>query len=89
MFLREQIKPKDKPINSLLEHGSRHDDIYLSKKGSLLPENAKQTNIEQKSDQEQITSSPPPLVPKNNLNKSDVINIDKNEILPIPNYTTF
>ena len=50
-FLREQIKSKDLQINSLLEHASRRNDIYLSK-GSVLPENVKETNIEQKSDQE-------------------------------------
>ena len=31
-FLREQIKSKDQQMNSLLEHTSRHGDIYLSKK---------------------------------------------------------
>ena len=43
-FLREQMKSKDEQINSLLEHGSRRDDTYLSKKGSVLAENVKQTN---------------------------------------------
>ena len=55
-FLREQIKSKDQQINSLFEHASRRDHIYLSK-GSVLPENVKQTNTEQKSDQEQIPSA--------------------------------
>ena len=51
-FLRAQIKSRDQQINSLLEYASRRDDIYLSKKGAMLPENATQTNIKQKSDQE-------------------------------------
>ena len=36
-------------MNSLSEHASRCDHIYLPK-GSVLPENVKQTNIEEKSD---------------------------------------
>ena len=55
-FLREQIKSKDQQINSLFEHAYRRDQIYLLK-GSVLPENVKQTNTEQKSDQEQIPSA--------------------------------
>ena len=66
-FLREQIKSKDKQINSLLEHASRRDDIYLSKKVSMLPENVKQTIIEQKSDQEQIPSTMPITTQKRTL----------------------
>ena len=61
--------------------------FVTSKKGSLLPANLKQTNIEQKSNQEQILSTPPMLTPKQTLNNSNVINIDNNETLPIPNDT--
>ena len=86
-FLREQIKSKDQQMNFLLQHASRYDDIYLSK-GSVLPENVKQTNIEQKSDQEQIPSTiPMPTTPKKNLKNSDFIKVDNNEIFPIPNGT--
>ena len=53
----------------------------------MLPENVKQTNIEQKSDQEQIASTIPMPTPKKNLNHSDVVNVDNNETLPIPNGT--
>ena len=46
------MNSKDQQINPLLEHPSRCDDIYLSKKkSSLLPGILKQINIEQKSDQ--------------------------------------
>ena len=50
-FLRKQIKFKDQQKNSLLEHASRCDKIYLSKKGLLLTVNVRETNIEQKPDQ--------------------------------------
>ena len=53
----------------------------------MVPENVKQTNIEQNSDQEQIPSTIPLLTPKKNLNNNNVINIDNNETLPIPNGT--
>ena len=43
-LLRELMKSKNQQINSLLEHSSRCDDNHVSKKGSLLPANAKQTN---------------------------------------------
>ena len=79
-FLREQIESKYQQINSLLENASRRGDIYLSKKGSMLPENVKQTNIEEKSDQEQIASTIAMPTPKSNLKNSDVINVDNNEI---------
>ena len=85
-FLREQIESKDQQIQSLLEHASRRDHIYLSK-GSVLPENKKQTNIEQKSDQEQIPSTIPMSTPKKNLNNSDIISVGNNETLPVPNGT--
>ena len=87
-FLKEQIKSKDQQINSLFEHASRRDHIYLSK-GAVLPENIKQTNVEQKSDQEQIPSTIPMPTPKKNLNNSVVINVDNNEILPIPKWHKF
>ena len=47
------MSSKDQQINPLLEHPSKCDDIYLSKKkkSSLLPGILKQINIEQKSDQ--------------------------------------
>ena len=60
--------------------------IYLSK-GSVLPENIKQSNIEPISDHEQISSTIPMPTPKKNLKNSDVINVDKNETLPIPKGT--
>ena len=60
--------------------------IYLSK-GSVLTENINQTNIEQKSDQEQIPSTIPVPTPKKNPNNSNVINVDNNETLPTPNGT--
>ena len=63
-------------------------DIYLSKKGSLLPVSLRKTNIEWKSDQEQIQSTPPMPIPKKNLKNSDVINTDNNKTLPILNCTT-
>ena len=50
-FLRKQIKFKEQQKNSLLEHASRCDKIYLSKKGLLLTVNVRETNIEQKPDQ--------------------------------------
>ena len=59
--------------------------MYLSKKGSMLPENVKQTNIEQKSNQEQIPSTIPIPKPKENLSNNDFINVDNNETFPIPN----
>ena len=71
---------------TLLEHAFRGDHVYLSN-GSVLPENVKQTNIEQKSDQEQIPSTIPMPTPKNSLNNSDVINVNNNETLPIPTGT--
>ena len=46
----EQTQSNSQHTNSLSEHESGHDSIYLFKKGSLLPPNVKQTNIEQKSD---------------------------------------
>ena len=46
----EQTQSNNQHTNSLLEHEPGHDSIYLFKKGSLLPPNVKQTNIEQKSD---------------------------------------
>ena len=64
----------------------RHIYIYLSK-GSVLTENINQTNIEQKSDQEQIPSTIPVPTPKKNPNNSNVINVDNNETLPTPNGT--
>ena len=79
-FLRARIKSRDQQINSLLEYASRLDDIYLSKKGAMLPENAKQTNIKQKSDQEQIPSTIPMPTPKKNQ-----INVDNNETILISN----
>ena len=86
-LLREQIKSTDQQMNSLLEHASRCDDIYLSK-GSVLPENVKQINIEQKSDEEQISSTTPmPTTPKKNLKNSDFIKVDNIETFPIPNGT--
>ena len=71
-------------MNSLSEHASRCDHIYLPK-GSVLPENVKQTNIEEKSDQEQIPSTIPMPAPKKNVSNSDVINADNSETLSIPN----
>ena len=76
MFLRKQIKSKYQQINSLLEQATRRDEIYHSKKGSLLPANVRQTNKEQKSDQKQIPLTLPIPAPKKNLRNSDAINID-------------
>ena len=53
----------------------------------MLPENVKHTNIEEKSHQEQIPFTIPMPTPKKNLSNSDVINVDNNETLPIPNGT--
>ena len=75
-------------MNTLLEHASRCDNIYLSKKGPVLPANVKQTIIEQKSDLEQIPSTRM-TTPKKKRNKSDVMNVDKNETITIPNGTNF
>ena len=50
----------------------------------MLPENVKRTNIDQKSNQEQIPSTIPIPKPKKNLSNNDVINVDNNETLPIP-----
>ena len=86
-FLREQIKSKDQQMNFFLEQSSRRDHIYLSK-CSVLPENIKQTNIEQKSDQEPIPSTIPMPTPKKNLSNSDVVNVDNNETFPISNGTS-
>ena len=40
-FLQEQIKSKDKIINSLIENLSRNDDVFFSQKAATLetPEN--------------------------------------------------
>ena len=40
-FIREQIKSKYQQINSSLEHASKRDDIYLSKKHTLFSANEK------------------------------------------------
>ena len=46
-----------------------HPNLIFQKKRFTVPENAKQTNIEQKSYQKQIPSKTPVSSPKKNMNK--------------------
>ena len=46
-FLQEQLKSKDKIINSLTENLSRNDDIFFSQKAATLKASENQTNYEQ------------------------------------------
>ena len=47
-FLQEQLKSKDKIINSLIENLSRNDDVYFfSQKAATLKASENQTNYEQ------------------------------------------
>ena len=84
-LLREKMKAKDQQINSLLEHASKLDDIYLSKNGSLLPENIKQTNKNRSQTRNKFHLQHQCQHQKRTLKNSDDINVDNNEILPIPN----
>ena len=46
-FLQEQLKSKDKIINSLIENLSRNDDVFFSQKAATLKASENQTNYEQ------------------------------------------
>ena len=46
-FLQEQLKSKDKIINSLIENLSRNDDAFFSQKAATLKASENQTNYEQ------------------------------------------
>ena len=46
-FLQEQLKSKDKIINSLIENLSRNDDVLFSQKTATLKTPANQTNYKQ------------------------------------------
>ena len=82
--------------NKLVEEFNRLTQALFAEKKSLqsdalIPDEptTRETNIEQKSDQEQIPSATLMPTLKKNLNNSDVINIDNNEtFLPIQNATT-
>ena len=45
--MQEQLKSKDKIINSLIENRSRNDDIFFSQKAATLKASEHQTNYEQ------------------------------------------
>ena len=82
--------------NKLVEEFNRLTQALFAEKKSLqsdalIPDEptTRETNIEQKSDQEQIPSATLMPTLKKSLNNSDVINIDNNEtFLPIQNATT-
>ena len=46
-FLQEQLKSKDKIINSHIENLSRNDDVFFSQKAATLKASENQTNYEQ------------------------------------------
>ena len=46
-FLQEQLKSKDKIINSLIESLSRNDDVFFSQKAATLKTPENQTNYKQ------------------------------------------
>ena len=46
-FLQEQLKSKDKIINSLIENISRNDDVFFSQKTATLETLENQTNYKQ------------------------------------------
>ena len=46
-FLQEQLKSKEKIINSLIENLSRNDDAFFSQKAATLKASENQTNYEQ------------------------------------------
>ena len=46
-FLQEQLKSKDKIINSLIENLSRNNDVFFSQKATTLKAPENQTNYKQ------------------------------------------
>ena len=55
-FLQEQLKSKDKIINSLIENLSRNDDLFFSQKAATLRAPENQTNHQQQQNTKTIDS---------------------------------
>ena len=71
-FLQEQLKSKDKIINSLIENLSRNDDVFFLQKAETLKTPENQTNYKQLQNTKTIKSKE-----SQNENTPDVSGIKK------------
>ena len=55
-FLQEQLKSKDKIINSLIENLSKNDDVFFSHTAGTLKASENQTNYKQQQNTKTIDS---------------------------------
>ena len=65
-----------------------HPNLIFQKKRFTVPDNVKQTNIEQKSYQKQIPSTTPVSSPKKNMNKIAMLQMTTTLRPPIQNGTS-
>ena len=79
-FLQEQLKSKDKIINSLIENLSRNDDLFFSQKAATLRAPENQTNHQQQQNTKTIDSKMKTLQDASVIKKKKARRISKRKI---------
>ena len=79
-FLQEQLKSKDKIINSLIENLSRNDDLFFSQKAATLRAPENQTNHHQQQNTKTIDSKMKTLQDASVIKKKEARRISKRKI---------